>query len=112
MSNPILLIKDAGHGTTPDCPQAKFKRGDVVQGRGGFEAIVAVAVPPRFPSEYALADLVGNPRPLMISEPSRSVSYILVRENDPSPYWRTEGQLRPSGKPPVEIGAVSMEREG
>jgi hypothetical protein len=71
--------------------------------------IIAVAVPPGFPAEYALADLVGEPRPLMVSKDSRVIRYILVRENDPGPYIARERDLLPSGKPSIEIGSIRRE---
>lgn len=101
-------------GETPPCPEAKFKRGDVVKVRNTKalkhfprEAIVAVAIPPGFSPDYALADLVGEPRPLMAQVGSRIVSYILVRYGDPKPYHAGERDLLPSGKESVEIGTVS-----
>jgi hypothetical protein len=112
----ILLVKNAGHGETPPRPNALFKCGDVVKVRDKKalahfprELIIAVAVPSGFPPEYALADLVGEPRPLMISKGSRAIRYILVRENDPVPYIARERDLLPSGKPRVEIGSIRRE---
>jgi hypothetical protein len=93
-----------------------FKRGDVVKVRNkktlahfSRELIITVAVPPGFPADYALADLVGEPRPLMISKDSRAIRYILVRENDPIPYIARERDLRPSGKRSIEIGSIPRE---
>jgi hypothetical protein len=101
-------------GETPPCPEAKFKRGDVVKVRrnravGHFpaELIVLVAIPPGFSPDDALADLVGKPRPLMKQVGRRVVSYILCREGDSTPYSCREHDLLPSGKEPVEIGTVS-----
>lgn len=103
---------------TPPCPQAKFKRGDVVKVRNTKalshfprEAVVAVAVPPDFSPDHALADLVGEPRPLMAQVGSPSVTYILIRENDTTPYIAGERDLLPSGKQPVEIGQARRETE-
>jgi hypothetical protein len=105
-------------GETPPCPCAKFKRGDIVRVRNTKalahfprEAVVAVAIPPGFSPDYALADLVGEPRPLMCQVGSRAVTYILVREGDPKPYLARESGLLPSGKDPVEIGAARRETE-
>ena len=105
-------------GETPSCAEAKFKRGDVVKVRNtkalaNFprEAVVAVAIPPGFSPDHALADLVGKPRPLMAQVGARSITYVLVRENDPKPYLARERDLLSSGKPPVEIGTVKMEAE-
>jgi hypothetical protein len=115
--NPILLVTNAGRGETPPCEGAIFKRGDVVTLRRRrrlshlpSEAVVAVAIPPHFPPEYALADLLGEPRPLMITRGLRCISYILVNDGDPKPYHLRERDLLPTGKPPVEIG--SIQREG
>ena len=101
-------------GETPPCSAAKFKRGDVVKVRATKalvhfprEAVIAVAIPMGFSPDHALADLVGEPRPLMAQVGSRSITYILVRESDPKPYLVRERDLLPSGKPPVEIGTVS-----
>jgi hypothetical protein len=105
-------------GETPPCPQSKFKRGDVVRVRNtkalaNFprEAVVAVAIPPGFSPDHALADLVCEPRPLMAQIGARTVNYILIRENDPTPYLARERDLLPSGKPPVEIGKPRRETE-
>lgn len=116
MNNPILFIKDAGHGETPPCPDALFQRGNVVLVRRTKrlthvprEAIIAVAIPPGFSADYALADLVGEPRPLMINHlGERSVTYILVVEGDRRPYHVREKDLTPTGKT-VEIGSIKRE---
>ena len=101
-------------GETPACPAARFKQGDVVRVRNTKalakfprEAIVASAIPPDFSPDHALADLVGEPRPLMARVGFRTISYILVRENDPKPYLVKERDLLPSDKPPVEIGSIT-----
>jgi hypothetical protein len=116
MVNPILLVNDAGHGETPKCGSAVFKPGDVVKvsraratAHMPAEAVVLVAVPPGFPGEYALADLLGEARPLMITKTTGHIRYILVNEGDPTPYIAPESALRPSGKEPVEIGEVRRE---
>lgn len=102
-------------GTTPLCDGAKFKRGDVVKVRNTKalarfprEAVVAVAIPPGFSPDHALADLVGEPRPFLTRVGRRIVTYILVRENDPVPYLARERDLLPSGKPAVEIGTIAV----
>jgi hypothetical protein len=101
-------------GETPPCPEAKFKRGDVVKVRrnqavGHFppELIVLVAIPPGFSPDDAMADLFGEARPLMKQVGRRVVSYILCREGDPTAYTCRERDLLPSGKEAVEIGTVS-----
>lgn len=104
-------------GETPPCPEARFKRGEVVKVRrnkavGHFppELIVLVAIPPGFSPDDAMADLVGKPRPLMKQVGSRSITYILCRENDQTPYHCPERHLLPSGKEPFEIGDISAAR--
>jgi hypothetical protein len=125
MTNDEVFIMGSGgriarligpRGETPPCPTAKFKRGDVVRVRNTKalarfprEAVVAVAIPPDFSPDHALADLLGEPRPLMAQVGSRTVTYILVRENDPKPYLARERDLLPSGRAPVEIGTVSRQ---
>ena len=101
-------------GETPPCPEARFKRGDVVKVRrnravGHFppELIVLVAVPPGFSPDDAMADLVGKPRPLMKQVGRRVVTYILCQEGSPKVYSCRERDLLPSGKEPVKIGTVS-----
>lgn len=117
-NNPVLFVRDAGRGETPECPEAKFKRGDVVRVRNtkalaAFprEAVVVCVVPPGFPAEYALHDMMGEPRPLMITAPKRVVTYILANDGDTTPYLARERDLLPSGKPAVEIGTVSRNKE-
>jgi hypothetical protein len=126
MSNPLLLgnvieIKDAGRGQTPDCPDAKFKAGDVVNVRrtkalAEFppQMVVLKAVPAGFPAVYAIADLVGQPRPLMISAPRRCITYILCEADKvpATPYVARESDLLPSGKEGFTIGTVSHISEG
>ncbi|AEH88167.1 hypothetical protein [Mesorhizobium opportunistum] len=111
----LLMVKDAGRGITPPCAQAKFKSGDVVavsrrkHVRHVPESLVVLtAIPPGFPGEYALSDLIGEPRPLMISKPLRVVSYILCREGDPRPYHLREADISETGQS-VEIGTISRE---
>lgn len=100
-------------GQTPECPDALFKKGDVVRVRNKKslatfprEAVVGVAIPPNFSPTHALADLLGEPRPLMAQVGARTVTYILVCEGDTTPYLINERDLLPSGKEPVEIGSV------
>jgi hypothetical protein len=105
-------------GETPPCSEARFKRGDVVKVRrtravGHFlppELIVLVAVPPGFSPDDAMADLMGEPRPLMKQVGWRDVTYILCQEGSPKVYLCRERDLLPSGKDPVEIGTVSRAR--
>jgi len=106
-------------GKTPSCPNAKFVAGDVVKVRRGkhfadipAELVVLVAIPPHFSPDWALADLVGKPRPLMVQVGARSITYILARDSDPKPYLLREAHLRPSGKDRVEIGEIRITPEG
>lgn len=116
MTNPVLVIKDAGRGETPSCEAAVYHPGDVVKVRNTRalahfprELVVLKAIPPGFPAAYALADLVGDVRPLMITAPKRCISYILCRDGDTTPYVAREKDLQPSGKPPFEIGTIRSE---
>lgn len=103
-------------GETPPCPQAKFKRGDVVKVRrnkavGHFppELVVLVAIPPGFSPDDALADLVGKPRPLMKRVGSSRIKYLLCREGDAKPYCCGERDILPSGKEPVDVGEIKAQ---
>lgn len=103
-------------GETPPCAEAKFTRGDVVKVRrnktvGHFpaELVVLVAIPPGFSPDDALADLVGEPRPLMKQVGRRAITYLLWQEGNSTPFLCRERDLLPSGKEPVGIGAVSKE---
>lgn len=113
----VLKIKGQ-IGETPVCAEARFKRGEIVKvsRRNGAahipaELVVAVAIPPNFSPDWALADLVGEPRPPMHQVGARTISYILVRENDPTPYLVKERDLRPSGKEPVEMGQARRQTD-
>lgn len=104
------------HRETPPCPDARFHKGDVVRVRrnkrvGHFpaELIVLVAIQPGFSPDDALADLVGKPRPFLHKGGRRSITYLLCREGDTTPYCCAERELLPSDKPPVEIESVSTE---
>lgn len=101
-------------GKTPPCPAAKYAPGDVVLIRrnravGHFpERLVAlVAVPPGFSPDYAIADLLNKPRPLMVRRGIRGISYIMVPpEGGPTSYNCPERHiLRKVGE--VEIGSIS-----
>lgn len=115
MSNPILIIDNAGHGKTPECPEAKFKIGDVVRRRNlkhlshlPEQAVIALIVPPGFPPEYAWADMKKEPRPLMVSKGRRIVQYIVGFEGDRQPHLMTEKSFFPE---PVGTGEITWESE-
>lgn len=115
LGTPILMPTNAGRGETPAVPNARFARGDcvIVRKRKHLANIpralvVLVAVPPGFPGNYALADLLGEPRPLMISAPSRAITYILCREGDTNPYCIREADLLATGET-IDIGTISRE---
>lgn len=116
LAGALLMVTDAGHGETPPVPAARFARGDVVtfarrKALRHFppEAIVAVAVPPGFPQEWALADLLGEARPLLTTDAPNQIRYILVNEGDPCPYIAAERDLRATGKERVVIGSIERE---
>lgn len=108
----VLLLGPAGQvstlqgprGTTPPCPEALFKKNDVVhlRKRKHFAhlpkiAAIAAVVPPGFSPDWALADLRGAPRPLMCQVGSRHVTYIVGFEGNRTPYLFKERDLLPSG---------------
>lgn len=104
----------AGHGETPPCPTAQFRRGDIVKVRrnkrvGHFpaELIVLVAMPPQFSPDDALADMFGEARSLMKRVGKRVITYLLCQEGHPDVYWCRETDVLPSGKEPIEIGTIS-----
>lgn len=116
IGNGQILRIEGQRGETPACPNSRFKVGDIVRVRNTKalrhfprEAIVAAVIPPDFPPDWALADLLGKPRALMHQVGSRRLSYILVTESDRKPYLSNDTHLLPSGKPPVEIGSVAEE---
>jgi hypothetical protein len=98
-------------GTTPECPEAKFKKRDVVRVRRlkhlkhlPVMGAVAAVVPPGFSPDWAWADLCGKPRALMCRVPARGVTYIVAFEGDPTPHLLREAYLLPTSEPPAEIG--------
>lgn len=94
-----LLVNHAGFGVTPPCPQAKFRVGQVLKASGRKEmCCVAAIVPPGFPADYALADLLKRPRPLMIMKERRTITYIVGFVGDPVPYLYPESRLRPTNE--------------
>lgn len=105
-------------GTTPECPEAKFKRGDVVRLRRlkhlkhmPDRAAVAVVIPPGFSPDWAMADLRNAPRPLMCMVGSRRVTYIVGFDSNPTPYLISERDLMPSDEPPVVIEIEGADQE-
>lgn len=101
-------------GETPAVPDSTFKRGDVVKVRNTKalrhfprEAVVASVLPPDYPPDWGLADLLGKPRPLLHRVGKNRITYILVTEDSRTPYLADDRDLLPSGKPPVEIGSVT-----
>lgn len=103
-------------GETPACPTAKFSRGDVVKVRNQKavahfprQAVVFGVVPPNFPPDWALADLVGEPRPFMHQAGFKTVRYIIGNEGDTTPYLAPENVLIATGEK-IEIGTISREK--
>ena len=103
MSNPILIMKNAGHGETPVPDDALFKPGDTFEALSdepGYPAInvnVLAVVPVGALVEYAIADQANPPipRPLMLQErtPHEETLYVLKRDNDVEPSLFTHSQL-------------------
>jgi hypothetical protein len=105
-----LTVLQGPRGTTPPCPEALFKKNDVVRLRKRKHlahlptiAAVAVVIPPGFSPDWAMADLHGKPRPLMCQVGSRSITYIVGFEDNKTPYLLKERDLLPSGLPAAEI---------
>jgi hypothetical protein len=106
-----LTRLEGERGTTPECPEAKFKRSDVVKVRRlkhlkhlpAIGAVVTV-IPPQFSPDWAWADTLGKPRPLMCQVGARTVTYIIAFEGDPNPHLLRESYLLPTNEPPAEIG--------
>jgi hypothetical protein len=105
-------------GTTPACPGARFKKGDVVQPRklkalAHFpkRLVVLVPVPPGFSPDDALADLMDRPRPLMKQVGSKGITYLAC--DIPSEvgsvsqtYLCKEGHLFSAPIDHIEIGVI------
>ena len=115
MKSPVLFITDAGHGETPPCPDAIFRRGDVVLLRKSRslpnlprELIILVAIPPGFSPDWAQADLLNQPRPLAARKGACDVTYFGVKQGDHQLYIAREKDLTPTGKS-VEIGSIRRE---
>lgn len=115
IGNGQILKIEGQRGETPAC-ESKFKHGDVVKVRDTKalhhfprEAVVAGVIPPDFPPDWALADLLGKPRPLLHQVGKNRVSYILVTESDRTPYLADDRHLLPNSKPAVDIGSVKEE---
>lgn len=111
MSNPTILVMNAGRGETPPCPQAKFRPGNMVRTRklkwlreaAGRTGSIAAVVPPGFPPEYAIADAAGRARPLMISQERSFVQYIVAFAGDGRPWLIREKALLPTDLPDAPV---------
>jgi hypothetical protein len=109
--NPPLVILNRGHGVTPECPQAKFKRGNVVRVRNlkwlantPKHAAVFCVVPPGFSPDDAYADALGKPRPVMSQVGSAAIKYIIVGSyGNGRPWLVPERVLIATDEPDVEI---------
>ncbi len=102
------------HGVTPECPEARFKKLDVVRVRRlkhlchlpELGAIVAI-VPPGFSPDHAWDDLCGRPRRLLHQVPSRIVRYLVAFEGDRAPYLLREAWLVATTEPAAEIAIAA-----
>ena len=109
-----VLRIEGPRGTTPTAPTAKFKVRDVVKvrrlkhlrGLPEIGAIVTV-IPPNFSPDWAWADTLGKPRPIMAQVGKRYVTYIVAFEGDAKPHLLREQYLLPTDEPPAEIGFSS-----
>ena len=114
IGNGQITRLEGPHGTTPDCPEAKFQKDDVLKVRqlrglsvAGQRGVVAAVVPPGFSACWAWADLRGDPRPLMHQVPDRAVTYILAMESGRALLMK-ERYLLPTG----EKGSFGWAGEG
>jgi len=108
--NKGMLHLQGPRGTTPGCPEAKFKRGDVVRVRRKKHlmhlpdrAAIVTVIPPGFSPDWAMADLRGEPRPLLHAVGRSMITYIVGFDGNPKPYLLKERDLLPSNEAPVEI---------
>ena len=114
MGNPLLLVLDAGHGTTPACPEARYSKGQVIKRRAvkwlkdrPVLASIAAVVPPGFPPEHALADAFGQPRPLMVTAPKRSVYYVVAFDGDLRPALLAEKDIKCATGDVMKVGMTN-----
>lgn len=104
-------------GKTPECPQARYRPTEVVRVRRlkflrhlpAIGAIVVV-VPPRFSPDWAWADYLGKPRPLMCQVGREIIQYIVAFEGDRTPHLLREAYLLPSAEPAATITVARGER--
>ncbi len=71
MGNPILMVTNAGRGTTPVPTDALMQPGDTIglHRDGEHSDLTVIAVCPAGECiDYAIADQSGQPRPLVIRE--------------------------------------------
>lgn len=102
-------------GVTPDCPEAKFQKNEVVRVRRlkhlrhlSERCAVVAVVPPGVSPDHVWDDLRGQPRRLMHQVPRRAVTYIVAFEGDPTPHLLRESYLLPApGEPSANIAFVS-----
>ena len=111
IGNGTVMRIEGKRGKTPTCTEAKFKVRDVVRVRRlkhlrdlpEIGAIVTV-IPPNYSPDWAWADTLGKPRPLMCQVGKCYVTYIVAFEGDPRPHLLREQYLLPTDEPPAEIG--------
>lgn len=83
MANPILIVQNAGYGTTPVPNNALLQPGTTMvindDNDGSKSDAVVLAVVPRGGCiEYAIADQNGQPRPLIVSDNhSGEILYVI-----------------------------------
>lgn len=92
-------------GETPPCPDALHKINDLVKIRRlkhllGFPelAVVVAVVPPHFSPDWAWADVLKKPRPLMCQVGARYVQYIVGMEGRETPLLIREKWLKATGE--------------
>ncbi|MER9471033.1 hypothetical protein [Mesorhizobium sp. M0520] len=112
MPNPILLVTNAGTGTTPIPVDALLKPGDELNIHNSEDSsqrpakCIAVA-PAGVPVEYAIADQTGIARPLMITKPKhREPIYVLEWEG--RQFFFTHAKIRKGMERAEKAGLNAM----
>ena len=119
IGNGQVTVLTGPQGVTPDCPEALFRKNQVVRVRRLKHlrdlpelAVIVACVPPGFSPDWAWADVLGKPRPLMCQVPARHVQYLIAFAGNPTPVLMREKNLLPSNEPDAEIRFADQNNEG
>lgn len=92
--NPILLVTNAGRGSTPVPNDALYALGEKVSintAEGWLAGTVTAVVPPGVSPEIAFADHTEQDRPLMCTvNRKRTTTYIVTIDPQQPSYWITK----------------------